>query len=127
RNFDFENKFFTKLHFMKKLLYIIAALLMNTIVSWSQNGTKLIGFDALTSGRGGAATGFFDNPSLMMNNPVGLSFLKSSQADLSFSLMAPRVYFQNKINIAYGNDNLFPLGCLSYAHKSSNKLSYGIG
>lgn len=100
---------------------------MNINFAWSQNGTKLIGFDAVTSGRGGTATGFFDNPSLMMNNPAGLSFLKSSQADLSFSLMAPRVYFQNKNNITYGKDNLFPLGCLSYAHKGNKKLSYGVG
>jgi long-chain fatty acid transport protein len=112
---------------MKKLLYLIAALLMNMSFAWPQNGTRLIGFDAVTSGRGGTATGFFDNPSLMMNNPAGLSFLKSSQADLSFSLMAPKVYFQNKNNVAYGKDNLFPLGCLSYAHKSSKKLSYGVG
>lgn len=100
---------------------------MNMNFAWSQNGTKLIGFDAVTSGRGGTSTGFFDNPSLMMNNPAGLSFLKSSQADLSFSLMSPRVYFQNKNNSSYGKDNLFPLGCLSYAHKGTKKLSYGIG
>lgn len=111
---------------MKKLLYIIAALLITT-TTWSQNGTRLIGFDAVTSGRGGTATGFFDNPSLMMNNPAGLSFLKSSQADLSFSLMAPSVYFQNKNNITYGKDNLFPLGCLSYVHKGASKLTYGVG
>lgn len=96
-------------------------------ITWSQNGTRLIGFDAVTSGRGGTSTGIFDNPSLMMNNPAGLSFLKSSQADVSFSLMAPTVYFQNKYNITNGKDNLFPLGCLSYAHKSSNKFSYGVG
>jgi long-chain fatty acid transport protein len=112
---------------MKKLLCIIALLLMSASITWSQNGTRLIGFDAVTSGRGGTSTGFFDNPSLMMNNPGGLSFLKSSQADLSFSLMAPKVYFQNKNNITYGNDNLFPLGCLSYARKASDKLTYGIG
>lgn len=111
---------------MKKLLYITVLIFYATI-SWSQNGTRLIGFDAVTSGRGGTATGFFDNPSLMMNNPAGLSFLKSSEADLSFSMMAPRVYFQNKNNITYGEDNLFPLGCISYAHKSPKKFSYGIG
>jgi long-chain fatty acid transport protein len=122
-----SNKVFIKLYYMKKLLYLLAALLMNTIVSWSQNGTRLIGFDAVTSGRGGAATGLFDNPSLMMNNPAGLSFLKSSQADLSFSLMAPKVYFQNKTNITYGKDNLFPLGCISYARKASDKLTWGVG
>jgi long-chain fatty acid transport protein len=112
---------------MKKLYYLLAVLLMNATATWSQNGTRLIGYDAVTSGRGGTSTGFFDNPSLMMNNPAGLSFLKSSQADLSFSMMAPEVYFQNKRNISYGKDNLFPLGALSYAHKSENKLSYGIG
>jgi long-chain fatty acid transport protein len=101
--------------------------MLMSAITWSQNGTRLIGFDAVTSGRGGTSTGIFDNPSLMMNNPAGLSFLKSSQADVSFSLMVPTVYFQNKYNITNGKDNLFPLGCLSYAHKSSKKLSYGLG
>jgi long-chain fatty acid transport protein len=112
---------------MKKLCLSIAYLLMIATISWSQNGTRLIGFDALTTGRGGTVTAFFDNPSLMMNNPAGLSFLPSTQADLGFSLMAPRVHFKNDINNTYGEKNLFPLGCLSYAHKSSSRLSYGMG
>src|SRR4029079_1284528 len=103
------------------------AMLMSVSITWSQNGTRLIGFDAVTSGRGGTSTGFFDNPSLMMNNPAGLSFLRSSQADLSFSLMAPKVHFRNNINDTYGDNNLFPLGCLSYARKTSNKIVYGFG
>jgi len=112
---------------MKKLCLSIAYLLMSATMSWSQNGTRLIGFDALTTGRGGTSTAFFDNPSLMMNNPAGLSFLSTSQADLGFSLMAPRVHFKNDINNNYGDKNLFPLGCLSYAHKSSSRISYGLG
>jgi long-chain fatty acid transport protein len=112
---------------MKKLCLFIAYLLMSATMSWSQNGTRLIGFDALTTGRGGTSTAFFDNPSLMMNNPAGLSFLSTSQADLGFSLMAPRVHFQNDINNSYGEKNLFPLGCLSYAHKSPSRISYGLG
>ncbi|MGZ3939370.1 MAG: OmpP1/FadL family transporter [Flavisolibacter sp.] len=112
---------------MMKRSLPIAILLFSATITWSQNGTRLIGYDAVTSGRGGTSTGFFDNPSLMMNNPAGLSFLKSSEIELSASLMAPEVYFQNKRNISYGKDNLFPLGSLSYAHKSSKKLSYGIG
>jgi long-subunit fatty acid transport protein len=79
---------------MKKLCLSIAYLLMIATISWSQNGTRLIGFDALTIGRGGTVTAFFDNPSLMMNNPAGLSFLPSTQADLGFSLMAPRVHLK---------------------------------
>jgi len=120
-------KRFTKLYYMKKLLNLIAILLISTSIGLAQNGTRLIGFDAVTSGRTGTSTGFFDNPSLMMNNPAGLSFLKSSQIDVSLSMMAPEVYFQNKINICYGKDNLFPLGCISYTHKGSNKFTYGIG
>lgn len=112
---------------MRKFYFLTVLVLLSTSVIRSQNGTRLIGFDALTTGRGGTSTGFFDNPSLIMNNPAGLSFLKSSQADLSFSLMAPRVHFQNDINNTYGKNNLFPLGCISYAHKGKNKLSYGVG
>jgi long-chain fatty acid transport protein len=111
---------------MKKLSVAIA-LVMSASTTWSQNGTRLIGFDAVTSGRGGTSTGFFDNPSLMMNNPAGLSFLNSSQADLSFSLMAPKVHFQNSLNNTYGDNNLFPLGCISYARKTPGKFTYGLG
>jgi succinate dehydrogenase hydrophobic anchor subunit len=51
---------------MKKQ-YIIPALLLMlvSITSHAQNGTRLIGFDAVTAGRGGTSTGFFDNPTLI--------------------------------------------------------------
>lgn len=111
-----------KQHILPAVILVLASL-----TSSAQNGTRLIGFDAVTSGRGGTSTGFFDNPSLMMNNPAGLSFLKSNQADLSVSLMAPDVHFQNTLNNSSGKYNLFPLGCLSYAKKYSDKISFGIG
>lgn len=112
---------------MKKQLLLAPVLFLASAMASAQNGTRLIGFDAVTSGRGGAVTGFFDNPSLMMNNPAGLSFLKTSQADLSISVMAPTVHFQNDINNTDGKQNYFPLGCLSYAHQSNKKLTYGFG
>jgi len=63
----------------------------------------------------------------MMTNPAGISFLKSSQFDISISLMAPSVYFKNTINDAQGKKNLFPLGCISYVKKTTNKLTWGAG
>jgi len=112
---------------MKKKNFLSALILLSSILIYAQNGTRLIGFDAVTTGRGGTSTGFFDNPSLIMNNPAGLSFLKSSQIDLSISLMAPTVHFKNDINNTKGKANLFPLGCLSYTHKPSGKITYGFG
>lgn len=111
---------------MKKSLISAMSILFLT-GALAQNGTRLIGFDAVTSGRGGTATGFFDNPSLMMNNPAGLSFLKSSQLDLSISAMAPRLRFKNSINNTSGKDNIFPLGCLSYIKVASPRITYGFG
>lgn len=113
---------------MKKQ-YILPALFMMlvSITSHAQNGTRLIGFDAVTAGRGGTSTGFFDNPTLMMNNPAGLSFLKSSQAEVSLSFMVPTVHFSNALNNTNGKDNLFPLGCISFAKKHSDKITYGFG
>lgn len=102
-------------------------IMLLSVQSYAQNGTRLIGFDAVTTGRGGTSTGFFDNPSLIMNNPAGLTFLPNSQADLSISLMAPTVNFRNDINDTKGKDNLFPLGCISYAKKHSDKIAYGFG
>lgn len=112
---------------MRKNYLLAAAILLCTIMTQAQNGTRLIGFDAVTIGRGGTSTGFFDNPSLIMNNPAGLSFLKSSQIDMSISLMAPTTHFKNDINNTDGKKNLFPLGCLSYTRKPSKKITYGFG
>ncbi|MBI5858398.1 MAG: outer membrane protein transport protein [Sphingobacteriales bacterium] len=112
---------------MKK--YSIAVIMSMFLLTglFAQNGTRLIGFDAVTSGRGGTSTGFFDNPSLMINNPAGLSFLTSSRFDISISVMAPKLSFRNAINNTSGKNNLFPLGCLSYVKKSSEKFTYGLG
>lgn len=113
---------------MRKLHVVFVIItIMFTGNLHAQNGTRLIGYDALTAGRGGVVTGFFDNPSLIMNNPAGLSFVKSSQIDLSISVMAPSVYFKNDINNNTGKKNLFPLGCLSYVGNPSKKLTYGFG
>ncbi|HET9826687.1 MAG TPA: outer membrane protein transport protein [Chitinophagaceae bacterium] len=114
---------------MKQKYAVMATAIVLLLISQSfaQNGTRLIAFDAKTAGRGGTSTGFFDNPSLMMNNPAGLSFLKSSQLDLSVSLMAPTVHFTNEINNTDGKRNIFPLGCIDYAHSSPQKLSYAVG
>lgn len=95
--------------------------------AFAQNGTQLIGYDAVTSGRAGTSVGSFDNPSLMMNNPAGISFLKSSQFDLSMSFMTPSVYFKNEFNNVKGKNNLFPLGCLSYVNQRDKKMTYGFG
>jgi long-chain fatty acid transport protein len=105
----------------------IALFMMLTLNSFSQNGTKLIGYDAVTSGRGGSATGTFDNPSLIVNNPAGISFLKSTELDVSFSLMTPSVYFKNTLNDTKGKNNLFPLGCISYVKPGHKKIAYGFG
>ena len=109
------------------LKLVVVLLLLPSLQVLSQNGTKLIGYDAVTAGRGGTATGTFDNPSLMMNNPAGIAFLKSSQMDVGISLMAPSVFYKNGINDTKGKNNLFPLGCLSYVKKSDNKFTFGAG
>lgn len=113
-----------KVQLLAKLMLLS---LFISVGSYAQNGTKLIGFDAVTSGRGGVSTAMFDNPSLMMNNPAGLSFLKQSQLDASVSIMSPSVYFKNGINDAKGKSNIFPLGCLSYAKATNKKLTYALG
>ena len=112
-----------KFHFLLSsvllMLFVIPVL--------SQNGTQLIGYDAVTSGRAGTSVGNFDNTSLMMNNPAGIAFMKSSQMDLSMSFMTPSVYFKNDINNAKGKNNLFPLGCISYVNQREKKMTYGVG
>lgn len=112
---------------MKKIYLLPALILLNLAAVYAQNGTRLIGFDAVTSGRGGTALATFDNPSLMMNNPAGLAFLKNAQADISISLMAPTVHYKNSINNTDGKSNIFPLGCISYAAKPTGNFTWGAG
>lgn len=109
--------------------FILLIILISFIsISQAQNGTRLIGFDAKTIGRGATTIGFFDNPSLMMSNPAGISFMKASELDADFSIMLPSLHFTNSINDANGNKNYYPLPSAGYVHKPRNgKFTWGIG
>jgi long-chain fatty acid transport protein len=114
---------------MKKLTLFIIGFLLAIGVN-AQNGTRLIGFDAQSLGRAGTSIGVFDSYELMMTNPAGISFLEKSSVNVNFSLMSPTVHFQNGLNDANGDKNLFPMPSAGYIHKSGNKesrLTWGIG
>ena len=115
---------------MKRILnstILLLSINLITINSNAQGGTQLLSFDAQTAGRGGTSTGVFDNPSLIINNPAGLSFLKSAQLDVSFSLLSPSVHFKNTLNDAEGKSNAFPLFSIGYAAKPQKNFTYGFG
>lgn len=114
---------------MKLKQHIIAATLLIVTANavTAQNGTKLSGYDAKTIGRGGIVTGFFDNTTLLQTNPAGISFLKSSQVDFSFSGMVPHTHFTNDLNDTKGKNNFFPLGSVAYVHRPYKKFTYGVG
>lgn len=114
---------------MKKLTLSIVLLIAFAGV-YAQNGTRMIGFDALSNGRAGTTIGVFDSYELMMTNPAGMSFLEKSSVNVDFSVMAPKVHFQNSLNDADGDKNLFPLPSAGYVNKSKNKdckFTWGIG
>lgn len=114
---------------MRKLtLFII--FLVATATAMAQNGTRLIGFEASSMGRAGTTIGVFDSYELMMTNPAGISFLENSSVNVDFSIMSPKVHFQNDLNDADGDKNLFPLPSAGYVNKSKNKdckFTWGIG
>ncbi len=105
--------------------FLLAVLLVS--LTLAQTGTRLVGFDAKTMGRGGASIGTFDSNVLMMTNPAGISFLNHSTLDVNFSMMAPTLHFKNKLNDMEGDKNLFPLPNASYINKSESNLTWGIG
>ncbi len=112
---------------MKKSLSIGSFILILSFQVFAQSGTKLIGFDASTIGRGGVSIGYFDSPDLMMTNPAGISFLKSSKVDANFSLMIPSLHFKNNLNDVNGKTNYFPMPDLSYVADPNSKVTWGIG
>ena len=93
---------------MKPLITLLVIALFSSSV-YATNGTRMVGFNSKTIGRGGTAIGLFDSPSLMMTNPGGLSFLNGSSLDVNFSLMVPALHFSNGLNDADGKTNYFPL------------------
>ncbi|MGB9695891.1 MAG: OmpP1/FadL family transporter [Ignavibacteria bacterium] len=113
---------------MKKVL-LFMALVVFISTAGAQNGTRLIGFDARSMGRGGTSVGYFDGPELMMTNPGGISFLSNSVVNADFSLMIPSLKFQNTLNTADGDKNYFPLPSAGYInkYKKNSKWTWGIG
>ena len=113
---------------MKRFLSLAGILILVASTLQATNGTRMIGFNALTIGRGGTTFGLFDSPSLMMTNPAGISFLGSSTLDVNVSLMAPAVYFSNALNNVDGKTNYFPMPALAYVHKSEDSpFTWGAG
>ena len=112
---------------MKKI-YVLLFVLLITGSSFAQNGVRLIGYDALSMGRGGTSIGFFDSPELMMTNPAGISFLDKSALNVDFSLMAPKTHFKNTLNDVDGTNNYFPLPSAGYVGKiKDSKFTWGAG
>jgi long-subunit fatty acid transport protein len=123
----------------RKLLFLLGFLFAYTI-SFSQDGTRSIGYSTRALGRGGTEIGFFDSPALMLTNPGGLSFIKSSMLAVNGIFMLPAPKFANYKNVngvtnttllndnVNGENNLYVLPSLVYIHKfDKSKFTLGIG
>jgi len=112
---------------MKRLFVLAVSVLMATS-AYATHGTRMVGYNAKTIGRGGTSIGLFDSPSMMMTNPAGLSFMHGSVLDANFSLMVPTLRFTNGLNDADGKTNYFPLPGLAYSNSSEHSpFSWGVG
>lgn len=106
---------------------IMLVVFLATMIS-AQTGTRLVGFTAQSMGRGGTSIGTFDGNELMMTNPAGISFLNKTSLDVNFSMMFPALHFQNGLNDADGDKNVFPLPAASYVqHYENSKFTWGVG
>lgn len=103
---------------MKFVLMFVLALGMAQLSA--TNGTYLNGFSPISVGRGGLSYGFYDTPTLMMNNPAAVAFLPGSSLEANFSVLAPKLHFKNSLNDKDGNSKSYPLFDLAYAHVSPN-------
>lgn len=114
---------------MKHTIALVTlALLLASSEALSTHGTRMVGFNARSVGRGGTGFGVFDSPSLMMTNPAGIAFLASPSLDGNFSLMVPDLHFTNTLNSATGETNYFPIAALGYAAPGKeSRWSWGVG
>ncbi|KAF0152007.1 MAG: long-chain fatty acid transport protein [Ignavibacteria bacterium] len=112
---------------MKVSLKLLLVFMMTSTL-FAQSGTRLVGFDAKSIGRGGTSIGVFDGGELMMTNPAGLSFVNQSMLNVDFSMMFPALHFQNKLNNVDGDNNIFPLPSASYLRSCDcSDFTWGIG
>lgn len=113
---------------MKSITKALIIISLFASYTFAQTGTRLVGFDAKSLGRGGTSIGNFDSPELMMTNPAGISFLNNSMLNVDLSLMFPSLHFQNKLNDADGDKNIFPLPAVQYVYSCpDSKWSWGVG
>lgn len=111
-----------------KLLKSISLVILIATTLYAQSGTRLVGFDAKSLGRGGTSIGVFDGGELMMTNPAGLSFVNQSMLNVDFSMMFPALHFQNKLNNVDGDKNIFPLPSASYVNScQESNFTWGVG
>jgi long-chain fatty acid transport protein len=113
---------------MKSFTKITLIIIFAATIITAQSGTRMVGFNANSLGRGGTSIGTFDNPELMMTNPAGISFLNKRVVDVNLSLMFPSIHFQNTINDVDGEKNIFPLPGVAYVNKFDNSnFTWGFG
>ncbi len=113
---------------MKLLLKSVLIIMFFSLSVFAQNGTKMLGVNAKSLGRGGTGIGTFDSAELLMSNPAGISFLNESLLDVNLSLMFPTVHFKNGLNDVDGDKNTFPMPDVAYVNKyKDSKFSWGLG
>lgn len=124
----------------KRLLLFVLGILSVCSIAYSQNGTRSIGYNARSNGRGGVDIGFFDNAGSMLTNPAGLSFIKKSQLMINGKFMLPTPHYKNFTKDASGNTttnvlndingetNPYVLPSLAYVHNfKDSKLTLAAG
>ena len=113
---------------MKRILFAMVLSVLVVCTAFATHGTRMVGFNAKTVGRGGTGFGIFDSPALMMTNPAGIAFLDAPSIDGNFSLMVPGLHFTNTLNDQEGKTNYFPIAALAYVNpEKGSDWSWGVG
>ncbi|MCX6163759.1 MAG: outer membrane protein transport protein [Ignavibacteriae bacterium] len=126
---------------IKKSLVLLCVFVFCYSIINAQDGTRAIDYNTRSTGRGGVSIGFFDNPSVMITNPAGISFLNRSMLDANAIFMVPPPKFTNykkdssgvtTTNLLNegvdGEKTLYVLPSLSYVHKiDKSKFTLGAG
>lgn len=126
---------------LTKFLLLLFVLSFYYSIAVPQDGTRAIDFNTRSTGRGGVSIGFFDNTSVMITNPAGMSFLNRSIMDGNAIFMIPPPKFTNFKKDASGNTTseylnnsvdgkktLYVLPSMSYTRRIGNSnLTLGLG
>lgn len=114
----------------KQAAALCAAALLGAFAApaWATNGMNMIGYGTRAIGMGGADVALGGDAAAVGGNPAAITTAAPRSATVQATALMPELNYQDPANDVDGENQLFLMPMLGYAHRLANSpLSLGIG